>query len=84
MRGKYYLQAAAIYLATVFALYNRRRTVDSEKEMKKRKWYTSRKGITTKEDILRFRTERLGAIDADKYKLEDEFKKAYVKQTYVR
>jgi len=83
MRGKYLLEAAGLYLATIFAVYNRRQTVDSEKDMKTRAWYTARKGKPDKQAITALRAQRIAAVDP-KYELGEEFKKTYQKQTWVR
>ena len=83
MRGKYILEAAALYLGTIFVVYMRRQTVDSEKDMKTRTWYTSRKGKPDKQAIAQLRAQRLAVVDP-KYELGEEFKKTYAKQTWVR
>ena len=84
MRGKYLLEAAALYVVTIGVLYMRRKTVDNKKEMKARKWYTTRQTLKGDEAIAQYRSERIGAIDPEKYKLEDDFKESYRKKTYVR
>ena len=83
MRGKYLLEAAGLYLATIFVVYNRRKTVDTEKDMKTRAWYTTRKAKPDKGAIAELRKQRIAAVDP-KYELGDEFKKTYLKQTWVR
>jgi len=83
MRGKYILEAAALYLLTIGVIYNRRKTVDKKDEMKARKWYTARQTVKGKEAIAQYRAERLGSVP-EKYKLSEAFKTDYQKQTFVR
>ena len=51
--------------------------------MKARAWYKTRKAKPDKGAIAELRKQRIAAVDP-KYELGDEFKKTYLKQTWVR
>ena len=84
MKGKYFLEAAALYLATIFLVYNRQKITLTKEETKAASFYRKKGAKPSKEEIAQLRQTKLQSAEAAKYKLKDKFKEKYLKKTWVR
>ena len=85
MKGKFVLEAAALYVAVIFALYNRQKITLTKEETKAASFYRA-KGAKklSSEEIKASREAVIQSAEAAKYKLKDKFKEKYLKKTWVR